>query len=66
MFRWLRRWRTGLDDDAEDPAALLPDVGRLEELTRILREAREAVSRDAENRPSDNVTSLSERLPLGP
>jgi hypothetical protein len=61
MLRWLRRWRIALDDDVEDPAALLPDVGQLEELTRILREAREAVSLDIENRSSDNVTSLSER-----
>ncbi len=61
MFRWLRRWRTGLDDDAEDQAALLRDVSQIEELTRILQQAREAVSLDTEIRPSDNVTSLSER-----
>jgi hypothetical protein len=66
MFRWLRRWRTGWDDDAGDPAALLPDVEELEELTRILREAREAVSLDTENRPFDDATSLSARRPLRP
>jgi hypothetical protein len=64
MFRWLRRWRTRLDDDAADTATPLSDVDELEELTRILRETGEAFSLDNEDRRSDDVISITERRRL--
>lgn len=63
MFRWLKQWRTGLNDGGGRSVALVPDVEKLEELTRILREAREAVSLAVETRPPDNIASLSQRRP---